>query len=142
VVETICDAIQIGTPFSHAAVYGGISYRAFLYWMQIGREEAERLEGLLEQGESAEPDPAKENYLHFFRKVEEARANAIVGWVNTLNQHAVDRSDPNWARFMLSKHSSETYGDLPQKVELTGANGGPVAFTEIVVELPREEEGG
>lgn len=128
VIDTICEAIQIGTPFSHAAVYGGISYRTFLYWMQIGREEAERLAVSLEQGEDQEPDPTKESFLHFFRKVEEAKSYAIVGWVNTINEHATGRSDPNWARYMLSKHSSETYGEQAQKIELTGKDGGPVAF--------------
>lgn len=142
VIDTICEAIQIGTPFSHAAVYGGISYRTFLYWMQIGREEAERLSVSLEQGENAEPDVTKESFLLFFRKVEEARSFAVVGWVNTLNKHATDREDPSWARYMLSKHSPEIYGDQAQKIELTGAGGGPVAFKEIVVELPPDEEKG
>lgn len=140
VIDTICEAIQIGTPHSAAAVYGGVTYRAFRYWMSEGQAEAERLAGLIEQGvENPEPEPAKALHLHLFHKVEEAKAYAIAAWVNTINTHAVDRLDPNWARFMLSKHSPETYGEQAQKIELTGKDGGPVAFKEIIVELPPDE---
>lgn len=137
--ELICDAIRIGTPLSHAAVYGDISYRTFLYWMQLGGEEAERLEALAEAGEeNLEPLPEKERYLQFFRKVQEAKSTAVLGWSQTLSDAAT--RDPNWARYMLSKWAPELHGVEAQKIELTGKDGGAIKTDATVTDERRVTE--
>lgn len=132
VAKNICDAIQIGTPVSAAAVYGGVSYRTFLYWMQMGGEEAQRLDELIEAGENdPQPDEKKAVYLQFFRKVGEAKAEAAATWSQTLSDAA--SKDPTWARYMLSKHYPEAYGDQPQKIELTGKDGGAIKHEDAAI---------
>lgn len=134
VVQTICEAVQIGTPLSTAAVYAGVTYRSFQYWMDKGREEAERLNALIEAGEeNPEPDAAKVEYFQFFLKVEEAKANAVVGWTNTINTHATDRQDPSWARYMLSKWAPELHGVETTRVELTGKDGGAIKHEDAAI---------
>lgn len=138
-MAAICDAIQIGTPLRHAAVYGGVSYRTFLYWMQQGQEEADRLEALVEAGEENPAVlPEKERYLQLLRKVEEAKANAAVGWTNTINQAA--NTSPEWARYMLSKWTPELHGDQAQRIELTGKDGGAIKTDATITDERRVTE--
>lgn len=113
VSETICAAIGIGTPLSAAAVYGGISYPTFTLWVNRG-EKAKML-----QDEGLEIPDTETEYLTFFNNVQEARANAAVGWANTLNTAA--NTDPSFALRMLQIWYPETYNP-PQKHEVALQN--------------------
>lgn len=121
--ESVCGAIGIGTPLSAAAVYGGITYQTFTNWFNRG-EKAKAV-----QDAGLEVKDNEKIYLAFFDNVQEARANAAVGWANTLNTAA--NTDPSFALRMLQIWYPETYNP-PQKHE--------VALQSKIVTLLKENK--
>lgn len=131
--KKICEDIVTGMPQSLAARKAGISYQTFLNWHKAGEAEAKRLEV-----EGEEPDLDQKIYLDFFDKVEKAKLEAIRDWVTVVYNASV--VSPDWARWMLSKWAPEEFGDQPQKIELTGKDGGAIKTDVTVTDEARIAE--
>ena len=110
VVDKLTQAIRLGATYVLACDYAGISERTFRSWM--------------------------ETYPPFLQSVKEAEGAAAVGWLAKIEKAA---SDGNWqaAAWKLERRYPEMYGK--QRLELTGANGGPVQVeTRQLPPLPED----
>ncbi len=106
-VDKLTQAIRLGATYVLACSYAGISERTFREWM-----------------ETKPP---------FFQSVKEAEGAATVGWLAKIEKAA---SDGNWqaAAWKLERRYPEMYGK--QRLELTGANGGPVVIKGYISVSP------
>jgi hypothetical protein len=120
-IELITDAVSIGTPLTAAARYGGISYNTFSNWYNNG----EILEQQIQDGEPLPYNRRDKMYLHFFRQVEEAKAEAAVNWTTLLNNEA--QMSPQWAAWMLTKWYPEQFADRSHVDVTSGGEALPVS---------------
>jgi hypothetical protein len=112
-IETIAAVLSQGHTREFAAKYARISYQTFYTWNLRGKKEAERIEkGIY----LPKPLVKKEApYLKFFNQIEEAEADAVAGWQETLSKAA--KVDPQWAFKMLQLREPKGY--RPQEVTYT-----------------------
>ena len=89
----IRDAIGIGAHRELAARYAGICQDTLHDWLGRGRAEEERRL----KGEA--PDEKESCFVRFLHAVEEAEANAGIGWAQVIDKAA--QTDPVWAWKML-----------------------------------------
>jgi hypothetical protein len=112
VADRICLAVSKGVPFCHAARLSGISYSMLCDWRNTDPEFSERLDAAISEGV-------------------EKRLKMI--------QDAADGGDWRAAEVWLRLVLPSEYGR--QRLELTGANGSPLAGTVAIV-LPQKVDNG
>lgn len=109
-VDKLTQAIRLGATYQLACNYAGIGVSTFHDWL------------------NAKPE--------FSQAIKEAEGKAAVLWLGKIEQAA---SDGNWqaAAWKLERRYPDMYGR--NRVELTGANGGPVQV-EMKAELLTDDE--
>lgn len=156
VEKTILDAVRAGTPYRYAVAAAGISERTFQRWMARGHEAQ------LAEDEGQPSDPDDQVFVDFYRRVEQARAQAAVRQValvaraatggvvieettrkyrdpetgGVVEEKTVRRSPPDWraGAFLLERTTLEFAKN--QQIALTGADGGPLQVeTALNVEV-------
>ena len=107
-VKKILEAIKLGVAYIDAANYGGITYETFNEWRKQNTE--------------------------FSEAVEEAAGQAVVANMAKIQKAATEGS---WqaSAWILERRHPDRYGRT--RVELTGAEGGPVAIAANVVVVPK-----
>lgn len=107
--EKLLQALRGGNYRDTACKYAGISHTTFHKWMKIGHSEG-----------------APPEYVEFVEAVEKAEADAEVFDIALIRQAA---TGGNWqaAAWVRERKNPEKWGRRDaSKVELTGADGGPV----------------
>ncbi len=104
VEKRLFDAIRLGATYKLASQYAGIDPATFWRWM--------------------------EKDATFATQVKEAEGAAVVGWLAKIEKAA---SDGNWqaAAWKMERRYPEDYS-LRQRLEHTGADGGPIEFDERI----------
>jgi hypothetical protein len=107
-VKRILDAVKLGVAYIDAASYAGISRETFNEW--------------------------RKQYPDFSDAVEEAAGQAVVANMAKIQKAA---SEGSWqaSAWILERRHPDRYGRT--RVELTGAEGGPVAVAANVVVVPK-----
>lgn len=107
-VKKILEAIKLGVAYVDAASYGGITRETFNEW--------------------------RKQYPDFSDAVEEAAGQAVVANMAKIQKAATEGS---WqaSAWILERRHPDRYGRT--RVELTGAEGGPVAIAANVVVVPK-----
>lgn len=119
VVDTLLEGLEVGMTFEGAATRAGISESTRLNWYNKGRDIAEKIEAV---SEDVELTIEEAQLLDFFRKHDQAVANGqFFHWAN-LENHAPQ--EPSISQWILQNR----HGIRPpaQRVEMTGADGGPI----------------
>jgi hypothetical protein len=149
-VENFISAIAMGSGVESAAEYAGIPARTVKRWLQKGRDAEAASE------DNAAPIlPDDWPYVDFTRKVQKARADAVVRNVTLIagaaqrqpivGRNGVERDangDPvygpgDWkaAAWLLERTHPQEFGPT-QRTELTGAGGGPIhTQTDVDVQV-------
>lgn len=109
----------MGATYELAAQYGGVAYNTFNEWMKRGQEETEG------------------DFSEFYEAIKSAEGKAVVGWLAKIEKAA---TGGNWqaAAWKLERRYPRDYGRQIQ--EHTGLEGGPIQFSEIVVNIKRDNE--
>lgn len=89
----ICEAIGIGAHRELSARYAGVCVETLYRWLREARQELDRRQ----KGE--EPNAENNRYVKFLQAVEDAEANAGIGWAQVVDKAA--QQDPAWAWRML-----------------------------------------
>lgn len=118
-IKKFCEAREIGASMNLASMYAGVPISTMSLWLQVGREEMERLQ----QDDAAVPDPDKTMHLKLARQADEADVNAAISWLDVIDKAA--RMSPDWALRMLRFRFPDDYRE-PQRIEHTGADGGVI----------------
>lgn len=148
VQDRLIEAVRSGVPMDDAAEFGGIHKATFYRWLARGQdvEEAEAAGGHV----SPEDDP----YLQLYRRFREARATVSVrsllriqraaagGFITEesterlrdpdtgepVERTTVKRQAPDWRAdaWLLERIRPDRFGRNVERVEITGADGGPV----------------
>ena len=110
-VEKLTQAIRLGATYKLACDYAGISEDTFARW--------------------------REQHADFADIIQKAEGTAAVGWLAKIEAAA---SDGNWpaAAWKLERRYPEMYGR--QRVEMTGAEGGPIATEITIRQVPARSE--
>lgn len=102
IIETVANIVREGATTAVVAEACGISRRTYFNWMAWGEE-------------------GKEPYAEFYRQVKLAKAQA-----RAATEIAIRRLNPLvWLTRGPARFDEDAWSDA-QKVELTGANGGPI----------------
>jgi len=120
--EKILTALRIGNYRVVAARFGGVADATFYSWLERAREERGR-------GEVTD-------YTVFLDAVEVAEAQAEATLVANLMRQA--RDNPTAAMGMLRTRFRDRWSEAPQRMEITGKDGGPVAISPVLAQLPEE----
>lgn len=142
----LIEATRMGLSVEEAAMNAGISRSTFLRWRRTGSNE------LADRENGAEPNPDNDQFVEFFEKTEQARANAAFQYVYDIRRASrggivtthrkfdphsgkvieeTVTTPPDWraAAWYLERQHRKAYGKEGHlEVELTGAGGGPVAI--------------
>jgi len=107
-VKKIIEAIKLGVAYVDAASYAGVGLATFNEW--------------------------RDRYPEFAEAVEEAAGQAVVANMAKIQKAATEGS---WqaSAWILERRHPDRYGRT--RVELTGAEGGPVAIAANVVVVPK-----
>jgi len=116
--DRIVNGIRQGNYISVSAEYGGVSYATVNNWMNRGEAEQARL-----SYPNVKPLKREAIYLQFFEDVTRARAEAELR--NVLLIQTAAREDWRAAAWYLEHSFTERWGSK-QKIEHTGAGGGPI----------------
>jgi hypothetical protein len=100
-----------------AARYARIGDSTLRFWLQLAREERQRIV------DGGVPDPEKRRYLALLAAVEDAEADAGITWLQVVDKAA--QNDPSWAWRMLKQRFPEGFQDIVEQ-KITGPNGGAV----------------
>lgn len=106
----ICNALAKGNYRVTAARAGAVSYETFLGWLAKGRAQREG------------------PFRKFYEAVIAAETKAEMLFVGYVAREAT--LDAKHAKWMLSHRWRDRWADNPAKVEVTGANGGPVKIED------------
>ncbi len=104
----------------------GVSYTSFAEWHRRANDES---------------DERREVYAQFASEVARARAEALATLEDTFDQQVTSANGGNgdWRGTMSKlKVLYPEVWNVPDKHELTGANGGPVQVAAQVVEIPAQ----
>lgn len=106
-VDKITQAIRLGATYKLACDYAGISEDTFANWKRL--------------------------HSDFSEAIKTAEGGAVVGWLAKIEKAA---TEGNWqaAAWKLERRYPEMYGK--QRLELTGANGGPVVIKGYISVSP------
>jgi len=111
VIEEICAAISIGADYKMAYTYARVSEGAFYLWKRVGEAEKERLDN------DPEAKPSGDRYtklcLKLLQSIEEAQADAGIGWLNVIDNAAT--VDPAWAKYMLEQKFPDSFAPPKQR---------------------------
>lgn len=124
--DTIITAIRAGNFQEQAAQAAGVTPETLSRWIARGRHEAGRL------ADGKPPKPRAARFLRLYQDVSRARAEAEVGVVAQIRVAA--KEDWRAGAFLLTHGTSRKRWRKEQRLELTGADGGPVE----VAASPRE----
>lgn len=145
----LVDRTRVGVPVAVAAESAGISARTFRDWMQRGRAERDRLDDQVLNGvENPQPDALNRPYLELFDAIMEARAQAAVRAVASVQRAAqggfvieettrtcrdpetgrlveettIKRAAPDWraAAWYLERQHRQMFGRNAVQVEVAG----------------------
>ena len=105
-VDKLTQAIRLGATYVLASNYAGISQQTFHQWRNTKPE--------------------------FSEAITQAEGDAAIKWLALIEKHAQDL--PQWAAWKLERRYPEMYGR--QRVEMTGANGGPVVIKGYISVSP------
>ena len=119
VIERIAQALRLGNYADTAASYGGIDERTYYRW--------------LEQGESGE-----EPYCQFCQAVKEASHVAEMRALGRIQQ-AADAGTWQAAAWFLERRTPGKWSRR-EKVEMTGADGGPITLQSLARMMDVGEE--
>lgn len=139
-IEAIATALQAGESIPSAAARAGISERTLYSWRTRGEAEDARLA----DDPTAEEDPGEALYVQFVQTVSRAHADLEAQIVRDLLRVAegyelkkesrdggsVYSTEIDWraGAWLLERKFPERYGNR-QRVEHTGADGGPIRST-------------
>jgi hypothetical protein len=134
-VEAICEGIEMGMDYKHAAMRARVSYSSFNSWMQQGRAVREAIEEAGEKG--VEVSTADKRYLNFLEAVEEANAEAMAYHLDNLESHS--RAQPQVSQWLLERRFPETFGPPVVRKELSGRGGQPIQTEDVSAPFTAEE---
>lgn len=118
VFEDVTSAISIGSTIAIAASYAGVALSTLFLWLKIGRESLDKLE----IDEKAELTDRETKCCKFYVKVEEAKAYAAIGWLEVVNNAAINNRDPNIALKLLRMRYPGDFDEIhKQEVDITTA---------------------
>lgn len=125
---SIIDLVRAGMRPSKAGQAVGLSRATVLTWINRGVAEQARIE------EGQDPNPEEHVYMQFsvdLAKAEaESQAGLVLAWFKEARQ-----GDWKAAQAFLAKRFPDEWGDSNTlKVELSGANGGPIQAVHYVAE--------
>lgn len=102
--ERIMDAIRRGATYTHAAMYGGITYKTFCVWRRYGLIPSEN-----------DPENRYQIYRDFVAELEQAEAEAVVGWLTTIDEAA---ENGQWYAhaWKLERRYPHIYGKTAQEL--------------------------
>lgn len=123
----ITEALAQGNYIETASRYAGVSPQVFYKWMNRGTEERQRI------ADGQDPTPGETPYVEFVEAVEKARSQAEMRNVGLIQKAAVDGT---WqaAAWFLERSYPKRWG-RSDRVEHTGADGGPVAVSVSMDDL-------
>lgn len=107
--DKLVQAIRMGATYQLACNYAGIHVSTFQDWMNTKPE--------------------------FSAAITQAEGDAAIKWLAMIEKHASDQ--PQWAAWKLERRYPASYGR--QRVELTGADSGPVQVEQYAITLTDEE---
>ena len=128
VIEKLCQAIQLGSTYTHACAYAGVSEAWFYAAKKRGEDEIER-----RQGSRVKPDTRKwqteQPYVEFLEDIKKAEGKAVFGWLAKIELAA---NDGNWqaAAWKLERRYPKEYGRSVQQVEHSGPEGAPLLIID------------
>ena len=102
--DRLIQAIRMGSTYELACRYAGITYQTFLNWKEKAALGKDKIA------------------IELFEGIARAEGEAAIKWLAIIEKHATD--NPAWAAWKLERRYPDMYGR--NRVELTGANGGPV----------------
>lgn len=114
----IVRAISVGATFEAAANAGGVVYNTFNEWMK--------------KGEAAKSG----KYRDFYEAVKKAKGNRQIRWLAQIEK-AADGGNWQAAAWKLERTEPKNFGR--QRVEHTGADGGPIQVQRDVRDLSDDE---
>ena len=109
-VDKLTQAIRLGATYVLACNYAGISQETFSQWRNTKPE--------------------------FSEAITQAEGDAAIKWLALIEKHAQEQ--PQWAAWKLERRYPEMYGR--QRVEMTGAEGGPIATEITIRQVPARSE--
>lgn len=118
--EKILTALRVGNYRVIAARMGGIADATFYSWLETGK--ADRAAG------------KSSDFVDFLENVEIAEAQAEATLVAHLMKQA--RENPTANLGMLRVRFRERWGEPAARMEITGKDGGPVAISPVLANLP------
>lgn len=132
VQERICNFLRGGSYVETAALAAGVSKRALYEWLSRGGDAK-----LDDDGNAV--DPKMQRYVDFVVAVDQALAESEIRDIERIDKAA----DTTWqaAAWKLERKWPEKYG-VKQRIEHTGAGGGPISITDLVRKAEDEQSGG
>ena len=131
--ETLLKLISAGNYQRTACRAAGISEAQFYTWKRKGEEARDDLENGLELTET------EEELVWFVNELDEARAKSEAALVARWYTEAAD-GDWRAAERFLAKAFPERWSDPATRLEVTGANGGPVQQLQAHVHAIQEAD--
>jgi hypothetical protein len=122
-------AIRTGNYVNTAARFAGVSPHAYTTWLKYGKKRIEELEAAEANGDPYPFNPEADAYKRFYEDVEKAEAESEVSIVARLRQAA--ENDWKAGAWLLEHRWRRRYGR--QQVEVTGADGAPIAPPSVTV---------
>ena len=110
-------AIRQGATYELAAQYGGIVYDTFNEWMKQGEQDTEGI------------------YSEFSEAIKKAEGDAAVKWLRVIE--AAGKESWQAMAWKLERRYPKYYGR--QVHELTGPEGQPLPFSEVVINIKHNE---
>ena len=131
--ETLLKLVSAGNYQRTACRAAGISEAQFYKWKREGEEARDDLDNGIELTET------QEELVWFVNELDEARAKAEAALVARWYTEAAD-GDWRAAERFLAKAFPERWADPATRLEVTGANGGPVAQLQAHVHAIQEAD--
>lgn len=125
VADRIVEATRKGLPRRDVAGIGGIHRRTLTKWLSEGAPD----------DDGTYPDTAKGKLA---QRVDQAEAEWAQQQVETIEKHAKSGSPSGWqaAAWLLERRRPEDWArQSSSKLEVTGANGGPVELADAKARL-------
>lgn len=118
----ITRAISVGATFEAASGAAGISYSTFNNWYNRGLAELERRQSQRVK-EGSSQWVTEQPFVEFLEAVKKAKGERQIRWLAQIEKAS---TEGNWqaAAWKLERTEPENFGR--QRIEITGADGGPV----------------
>lgn len=140
IIETICNALEIGASYDIAARHAQVSYVTFNNWRNSARLILETVEKRLEAGEDGDSviqslNDEQQLYLEFLYAIEEAVAKLGIESLRTI--YTASTQDASWAAWLLQRRFPTEYGNRASDqigVSVSSKGGGESNDTIIRVQ--------